>query len=178
MEQYFCWRICEPITSFRTPWLASYFVKASSQYDTSTASVTEHREHHGRKHFFTSWILLLKSNFLTFWLVGYWLTLMTQLWSWFESTLASNCEPTLGVVDVYNLYQCHYERVPCYVHLPRKKVLGVLSTVNREIFVGEIFSWGKSTTKIKRTKILYDQKLQQRIFMKHITRGSVAHLHV
>ena len=45
------------------------------------------------------------------------------------------------------------------------------ATVIREIFVGKIFSWGKSTTKIKRTKILYDEKLQRRIFTKQITHG-------
>ena len=38
-------------------------LKAGSQYD---AGITEHCERHRRKHFFTSQILFLKSNFLTF----------------------------------------------------------------------------------------------------------------
>ena len=41
-------------------------IKAGSQYDAGTASVTKRCERHGRKHFFTSQILFLKSIFLTF----------------------------------------------------------------------------------------------------------------
>ena len=44
-----------------------------------------------------------------------------------------------------------YHKVTVYVL--SMQVIHTVYTVIQEIFVGKIFSWGKSTTKIKRTKI-------------------------
>ena len=54
----------------------------------------------------------------------------------------------------------------CVTYLVKHQ--GISNTVIREMFVGTIFSWGKSTTKIKRTKVFIRWKIAT---TKHITRG-------
>ena len=59
------------------------FVWHRCQQNVNTNLIVWHwrQEHYGKKYFFTSQIISMMLNFSTFWLVGRWLTLVTQHWN-------------------------------------------------------------------------------------------------